>query len=213
MRTDQLIELLVADLKPADRARLSRSLVVAVIIGAAVPLGVVLLILVPRHDVFGGDNLGYLLLKLLFTSSVVATATSFLPRLARPAPQATNFAAFVSVPFVAIAVLAAGALAFSHWSFWGGIILETGWLTCLFTIPLLAIIPFAALVWALRVGAPTDRMRAGTAAGLVAGGLSASACAFLCPDHTLPPIALWYGLTIGVCAIFGAKVAPSILRW
>src|SRR6266568_3691951 len=115
MRTDQLIELLVADLKPIDRARLSRSLAAAVTIGAAVPLGVVLLILVPRHDVFGGNNLSYLLLKLLFTSSVVATATSFLPELARPAPEAHNFAAFISVPFVAIAVLAAGALAFSHW--------------------------------------------------------------------------------------------------
>jgi hypothetical protein len=213
MITDQLIKLLVADLKPVDRARVSRALVVAMLIGAAVPLAVVFLILVPRHDVFGAENVGYLLLKLLFTLSVVATAAGFLPELARPAPEARNFAAFVSAPFIAIAVLAAVALGSSDLSSWGSIILGRGWLTCLFSIPLLAILPFAALVWAWRAGAPTDRMRAGTAAGLGAGGLSAAACAFLCPDDALPSIALWYGPTIGICAISGAKLAPSLLRW
>ena len=26
-------------------------------------------------------------------------------------------------------------------------------------------------------------------------------------------IAVWYGLTIGICTTFGAKLGPSLLRW
>lgn len=40
---------------------------------------------------------------------------------------------------------------------------------CLFCIPLLVIIPFCSLIWALRKGAPTDLRRSGAVAGLVAG--------------------------------------------
>jgi len=92
-------------------------------------------------------------------------------------------------------------------------IVEKDSLACLPSIPLLAVLPFTALIWALRAGAPTDQTRAGEIAGLVAGGLGAMACAFPCADGSLPSIALWYSLPIGICAAFGAKLGPTLLRW
>lgn len=47
--------------------------------------------------------------------------------------------------------------------------------TCLIAIPLLAVMPFATLIVALRMGAPTDQMHAGAMAGLAAGGHGALA--------------------------------------
>jgi len=67
------------------------------------------------------------------------------------------------------------------------------WLECLLSIPLIAIVPFAAIIWAVRQAAPTDLVRTGALAGLVAGGVSATAYAFHCTDDSLPFVALWYG--------------------
>jgi hypothetical protein len=56
MTTDQLINLLVADLGPADRGRISRALVIAMVAGAAAAFGVMFLLLGPRPETFGGEN-------------------------------------------------------------------------------------------------------------------------------------------------------------
>lgn len=87
------------------------------------------------------------------------------------------------------------------------------WLTCLICLPLFAIAPFAALVWALRKAAPTDLRRAGAGAGLVAAALGATACAFHCPGDSLPFIAIWYGLPILFWIFLGAILGPRLLRW
>jgi len=87
------------------------------------------------------------------------------------------------------------------------------WLECLLSIPLIAIVPFAAIIWAVRQAAPTDLVRTGALAGLVAGGVSATAYAFHCTDDSLPFVALWYGGTVVLCAIAGAALGPRLLRW
>jgi hypothetical protein len=87
------------------------------------------------------------------------------------------------------------------------------WQTCLLCIPLFAVIPFAALIRALRQGAPTNLIRTGAIAGLVAGALGATAYAFNCADDSLPFIAIWYGGSIALCTFIGAKLGPKLLRW
>lgn len=213
MTTDQLINLLVADLGPADRGRISRALVMAMVAGAAAAFGVMFLLLGPHPETFGGENSTFLVTKLFLALGVVATAAVFLPQIARPGADGRNFLVIVSLPFIAIAALASMALGSAHWSTWADLVVENTWLACLFTIPLLAIAPFWALVWALRTGAPTALTRAGAAAGLVAGGFGAMACSLPCLDHSFPAIAVWYGLMIGICAIVGARLGPRLLRW
>jgi hypothetical protein len=213
MKTDQLIESLVADLKPVDSGRSSRALFIALLVGAAGAFGAMLLVLAPRPEVFDSKNLEFLSIKLLFTLSTVATAAAFLPRLARPGADGHWFAVLGCLPFVAIATLAAAALASTQSNSWPGVLVAEGWLTCLFSIPVFAIAPFAAVICGLRTGAPTDLAGAGTAAGLAAGGLSATACSLACADDSLPSIALWYGLTTAICAGLGSKLGPRLLRW
>jgi hypothetical protein len=84
----------------------------------------------------------------------------------------------------------------------------------LICIPLNAILPFAALVLALRLfAAPTNLWRAGALAGLAAGAISAFVYALHCTDDSLPFIALWYGLAIAGCALIGGLLGPKLLRW
>lgn len=213
MTSDQLINLLAADLKPVDPRRIPRALIIALAIGAAAAFGAMLLLLGPRNATFDGRNLDYLSAKLFFTLGVVAISATFLPRFARPGAEELSCLPLASLPFVAITALAAVALVSARGSTWDAMIAGQAWLTCIVAIPTFAIVPFGAVVFALRTGAPTDRMRAGATGGLVAAGLSAAACAFPCAENSYPSIALWYGLTIGICAGVGALLGPRLLRW
>ena len=121
--------------------------------------------------------------------------------------------AVVVAPFVAIVLLAAISLAFAPITYWDDMIVGDRWLECLLSIPVIAIVPFAAIIWALRRAAPTDLVRAGALAGLIAGAVSATGYALHCVDDSLPFVALWYGGTIVICTIAGAMLGPRLLRW
>lgn len=213
MRTDQLIQLLVADLKPVDRSSVSRALFIAVAIGAAAALSVMFVVFGSVPSLLGRPHPDVLVTKLLFGVGVAATAAAFLPKVARPRADMRNSTALIYIPFIAVVAAAASALASVRMTEWADMIFEEHSVTCLLTIPLLAIPPFMALVCALRFGAPTDQSFAGAIAGLVAGGLAATACALPCVDHWIPAIAIWYGVPIGICAALGARLGPRLLRW
>jgi hypothetical protein len=120
---------------------------------------------------------------------------------------------FVAAPFVATVLLAAISLAFAPISHWDSMIVGDRWLECLLSIPVIAIVPFAVIIWALRRMAPTDLVRAGALGGLVAGAISATGYALHCSDDSLPFVALWYGGTIAICTAAGALLGPRLLRW
>jgi hypothetical protein len=118
-----------------------------------------------------------------------------------------------ALPFVAVMLLAAFNLAVAPRSHWNSMILGGQWLKCLVSIPLIALVPFAAIVWAVRRMAPTDLWRTGALAGLVAGSLSAAGYALHCVDDSVAFVALWYGGTIALCALAGWHLGPRLLRW
>jgi hypothetical protein len=211
--TDQLIELLAADLTPVGRRRVFSTMILGFALSTAEAFGAMVLIFDPRPEVLSERSLDTLLIKILFASGVAAIAAVFLPQLARPQMRMRSLPKLVFIPFVAVAASATVALVSSHWSSWAGMIVGQDWKTCLFMIPVLAIMPFASLIWALRMGASTDPKHAGELAGLVAGGLGALACTFPCVDGALPSIALWYSFPIVMCATVGAKLGPILLRW
>jgi hypothetical protein len=213
MKTDDLIAMLSTNVEHVNRRRLVQMVAAAIAIGAALVIAAVFIVLGIRPDLMKTGAFAFLLLKLVFTMTVLVPASVFLIRLARPGGERKTPVALLVLPFVGIIVLAAVSLAVTPSSHWAKVALGDQWIECLLSIPIIAIVPFAVIVWAVRQTAPTDLTRAGALAGLVAGTVSAIGYALHCTDDTLPFIALWYGGTIALCTFAGAKLGPRLLRW
>lgn len=214
MKTDELIDMLSTNVEPVDRRQIARTVGIAVAVGAVVALCAALVTLGVRPDLARPSAVGYVLLKLAFSAGVVALAALLLTRLARPGGERKARPAMAVAPFAAIMLLAGLSLASAPSSHWDDMIVGDMWLECLVSIPIIAVLPFALIIWAVRrVAAPTDLVRTGALAGLLAGGVSAMGYALHCMDDSLPFVALWYGGTIALCTFAGASLGPRLLRW
>jgi hypothetical protein len=215
MKTDRLIEVLSANLEPVKRGRLWKALVWAIGVGIVTAFLVMLVTVGVRSDFGMETHWGFTALKLLFTLSLIGTGTIFLIRSMSPGRGSRKSFLLVFLPFLVIGSAGLVALVLVAASPESCIRMMMGmrWQTCLLCIPLFAVVPFMALIWALRRGAPTNLQRTGAIAGLVAGALGATAYAFYCGDDSLPFIAIWYGGSIALCTFIGAKLGPKLLRW
>src|SRR5437762_2638101 len=213
MKTDDLVSLLSTNPEPVDRRSVARTLFLAVAAGSTVALGIALVGLGVRSDVMTAHALFFLAVKLLFAAAIVSLALVYLTRLARPGGERRTSSLLVGAPFLVIVVLAASSLGLAPNSHWDRMIAGDQWLECLLSIPIIAIVPFAVIIAAVRKAAPTNLARTGAVAGLVAGGVSAMAYALLCTDDSLPFVAVWYGGTIVLCTLAGAALGPRLLRW
>ena len=214
MKTDDLVTLLSMNPVPVDRRLVGRTLCIALAAGSIVSLGIALAGLGGRPDLMTGRALIFLFVKLFFAVGIVSLALVYLTKLARPGGERKTPSFFlIALPFLVIAVLAAISLGFAPSSHWDKMIVGDQWLECLLSIPIIAIVPFAATIWAVRRAAPTNLARTGAFAGLIAGGVSAMAYALHCTDDSLPFVAVWYGGTILLCTLAGAALGPRLLRW
>ena len=213
MKTDDLVALLSTNPEPVARNSVAGTLSVALVAGIVVALGITFLGLGVRADLTTTRALIFLAAKLAFAIGIVGLALVYLTRLARPGGDRKISPLLVAVPFLIIVVLAAISLGSAPRSHWDRMIVGDDWLECLLSIPIIAIVPFAASIWAVRKGAPTNLVRAGAFAGLIAGGVSAMGYALHCTDDSLPFIAVWYGGTIVLCTLAGAALGPRLLRW
>jgi hypothetical protein len=213
MKTDDLIDLLSTNVEPIGRSQVPRIIGVALGVAAVAALAITLFTRGVRTDLESAGALTALLLKLAFTLAIVVPAAIYLDRVARPGGERNVPILWLGLPFAAIVVVALVNLALAPVSHWDDLVTGRDWLECLLSIPIIAIVPFAVLVWAVRRMAPTDLTRTGALVGLVAGGLSAAGYALHCVDVSLPFVALWYSATIALCTLVGAKLGLHLLRW
>jgi hypothetical protein len=213
MKTDELVALLSTNPEPVDRRSVARTLYVALATGSIVALGIAFVGLGVRPDLMTTRALIFLVVKLSFAVGIVSLALVYLTKLARPGAERKAPSFLVAMPFLVIAVLSIISLGFAPSSHWDKMIVGDQWLECLLSIPIIAIVPFAAAIWAVRRAAPTNLARTGAFAGLIAGGVSAMAYALHCGDDSLPFVAVWYGGTIILCTLAGAALGPRLLRW
>ena len=213
MKTNKLIDMLSTNVEAVDHRSPSRALVAALAIGATAALGLMLVAFGIRHDLRDGSAVFFLGLKSLFAGAVFALAVVALNKVVRPGGERKIWLAAIWSPFVAITLLAVLTLGLSPSSHWKTMLVGRQWLECLVSIPLIAIIPFALITWAVRQAAPTNLTWAGALVGLAAGGISAVGYALHCTDDTIPFVALWYGATIALCTLTGVKLGPWLLRW
>ncbi len=213
MKTDDFVAMLSTNVEPTGRGLVGRTVSVAIAVGAVVALGLMLVGLGVRADLTTTRAAVFLLLKLAFALAVLGVAMRYLTTLARPGAGRGISPLAVAAPFAAIALLGAVSLGGAPSSHWNRMILGDEWPECLLSIPIIAIVPFAVTIFAVRRAAPTNLVRSGAVAGLVAGGVSAMAYALHCTDDSLPFIAVWYGGTIVLCTLAGAALGPRLLRW
>jgi len=166
-----------------------------------------------RGDLVNGTALAYVATKIAFAVTIIAVASTYLTRLARPGGERKTSAAVIIAPFAVVVLLAGVSLFLAPGSHWNKVVAGTDWLECALSIPIIAVAPFAITIWAVRKTAPTNLMRTGAVAGLFAGGMSALGYALHCTDDSLPFVAIWYGGTIAVCTLAGAMLGPRLLRW
>jgi hypothetical protein len=213
VKTDELINMLGTNLEAVKGGELRNALLIALAVGAAGASCLMLAIFGLPAAALGGDYAGPKVLALAFTLGLVFAGASFLIESARPGEPGRKPLILIGVLFFAL--ISAGGVAFvlTHPAAWSGMIFGPQWAACLICIPLFAVAPFASLIWALRRGAPTNLMRTGAIAGLVAGALGAAVFAFHHPGGSIPFIALWYGGSILLCALVGAILGSRLLRW
>ncbi len=216
MNTDHLIDLLSANLEPVGRVRFGKTLLLAMLTGSAAAFSLMLATIGPRADLDSTAHLAWTAVKLLFAVSVIGTATPLLLRLMRPGLEKETHPRIVFLPFLAAIAIVLAMLLFVTPQNWSEMLrgaTSASPARCLLCIIFFAVLPFAALIWVLRQGAPTRLSLSGAIAGVIAGGLGAFAYAFSCTSDTIPFIAVCYGAAIGLCAFIGAQLGPWLLRW
>jgi hypothetical protein len=213
MKTEELIDLLSTNIEPVDTQKVDRTLQIAIVAGLVLALLTCIVTLGVRPDLNNPGVFGFLLVKIGFGVLVTILGWHLLLKHARPGGENHSRIFLTGVPFAALMALAAVNLISVPASHWGHMIMGERWLGCLLSIPIIAVVPFVVITWAVQMAAPTNLLRTGALAGLVAGGISAAAYALHCPDDSLPFVALWYGGTIVLCALAGAVLGPRLLHW
>ena len=213
MRTDDLIEMLSADLEPVDHRRISYQLTFAIAAGILIVVAIVFGILGARPDVTNLVSWIPALIKVAATMAILVPASIYLIKLSRPGGEHAVSLALVLLPFAIIITLASLSIAAGPSGHAKLVLFSDDWIECVVSIPLIAIVPFAVITWVVRQMAPTDLARTGAFVGLVAGCVSAIGYAFHCADDSVPFFAVWYGGTIGLCTFAGWRLGPKLLRW
>ncbi|GBD47732.1 NrsF family protein [Methylopila sp. Yamaguchi] len=212
MRTSDLIAAMAAD-AGTPPARLGRTFALALalaVVGAALVFAVKL---GPRPDVVDALGTVRFPFKFAVTGAFAAAAALLALRLARPGASPRGGAlAFLA----AVALLGAGVLAelsATPGATWAPRLVGHNWLVCLINVPVLSAIPLAALLIALRRGAPASPRLAGAVAGVLAGAIGATFYAAHCPDDSPLFVAVWYTLAVAIVATAGAVAGSRLLRW
>lgn len=215
MNTDRLIDVLSANLEPVRPGQFGKALILAILAGGGAAL-VLMLATVGLRPELSTVHLEWTAAKLFFAVIVIGAGAPFLVRSIRPGMEEPTRLAVVVFPFFAAITLALATLLRVHPETWIEMLLGASPISsprCFLCIVSFGAIPFAALIWVLRKGAPTRLRLSGALAGMVAGGVGAAAYALNCNSDTIPFIAIWYSAAIALCAVIGAQLGPRLLRW
>jgi len=212
MKTDDLIEALVQDAFRPQRSPAQRVLG-ATLLGALIAGTLFASVLGVRPDISSAFETWRFVLKLALALICMACAWWACLELARPEVRLKDVFGWIALAPALLAVAVLYELVAIPPAHWSERAVGNYAATCLLAIPLLSIVPLAALLAALRAGAPRVPASAGAVAGLLAGALSAALYATHCPDDSPLFVAVWYTLAVGLVTLTGALLGHRILRW
>ena len=213
MRTEDLIKGLVADhaVQPGPRP-MRRNLFMAIIAGFAGSLAVLLIALGVRPDIIAALATWRFDLKWVVTLTLAIAATWLALQLSKPTAKLQYAARLLLLPAMVLIAAVISELATIPSSAWLARMGTNGSM-CVVNIIFLSALPFAALLFALREGAPASPAFAGAAAGLLAGAVAAAAYVLHCTEDSPLFVAVWYVLAIGLVTLVGLLLGRHVLRW
>jgi hypothetical protein len=212
MKTKDLIHAIAADAS-AHRPSVSRRLALALMIGGAIAVALFALRLGVRSDIAYALETWRFDAKLIMALLCVGAALWAAPRLARPDADQPQALAALYLPLLALALAIGAELMVSPEATWVSRAIGSNARKCVTSIAVMSVAPLAALLVALRAGAPQSPAASGAAAGLLAGGLAATLYALHCPDDSPLFVALWYTPVVGLITLAGAVIGHRLLRW
>jgi hypothetical protein len=156
--TDRLLDVLSANLEPVTGDELRKGVMLALTIGGAAALGLMLITVGPRPELSAASHLNWLALKLLFALSLVAASTPALIKSLRPGAEDETQFKLIFSPLVVVGITAVANLLLTRSNFWKGMLLGAHPMSsvrCVLLTLFFATIPMTILMLALRRGAPT----------------------------------------------------------
>jgi hypothetical protein len=212
MKTDDLIKAIAAD-AAANMSSVGMRMAAALAIGGSIALALFVLTLGVRPDVLYALRTWRFDIKLAIALLTFVGALWATTRLTRPDADQHLALAALFLPLLALAIATAWELMLSPVATWSTRAIGTNSRLCVASIIAMSIAPLAALLIALRAGAPRSPGIAGAAAGLVASGLAATLYATHCPDDSPMFVTLWYVPAVLSITLMGAAIGRRVLRW
>lgn len=209
MQTAALVHLMAQDARLG--LRLPQRLGLALAAGAIAAAALFVLAVGPREDVATALRSWRFVAKFVVTGALAFGALGWVLRLAVPMPVPGRGGAWMAPAL--LAVLVAAELALQPVADWGRLAVGSNAMMCLTVIPALALAPLAALLVALRHGAPARPGWAGAGAGLAAAAIAATLYAANCTDDSPLFVALWYPLATAIVTLTGGLIGRRWLRW
>lgn len=213
MKTERLIEALVADHAAHRGGKLAQwRLGAALALGGLASLVLFVIAFGARDDIAAALATWRFDLKVGLVLLALVLAFSLCRALARPTASAR--AVRLLWPLAAATGAAVALeLATTPSGSWAARLVGSNSVVCLTVVPILSFAPLAALLAALRAGAPASPALAGGAAGLAAAATGALLYAFHCADNSPLFVVTWYSLAAIPVIGLGALVGHRLLRW
>jgi hypothetical protein len=213
MKTDDLIKALAADAKSVELP-IARTLAVAVGVGALLSLVAFLAIIGPRHDFAEAASTSVrFLYKFVVTLSLAIPAFLLVRGLSRPDFKIDKRLWWLALG-PALLLFGVGLELISVPSdTWHERMIGHNAFFCMTVIPLLSLAPFAAVLYALKCGAPANPTVAGAVGGILSAGIAATLYASHCTDDSPLFVALWYPVGFVLMTTLGALIGSRFLRW
>lgn len=212
MRTDDLLEVLSADLAPARSSTVLRRLGTGLVLGMAATFLVVLFRFRLRPDLAAAVFGSAFWIKFAYSFALAGLALWLVERQSRAGADARIPGWLLALPVLLLAVVAAMQVSAPQ-ADWHALLMGHTARVCSLLIVALSLPIFVSVFWAMRSLAPTRLTPAGACAGLLAGAASATLYGLHCPEVAAPFILVWYSLGILLATGLGALLGRWALRW
>jgi hypothetical protein len=212
VKTSDFISALAADPIP-EPIRLGRRVVAALAIGLVCSVALYGLMLGPRPDVAAAAGTMRFWMKFVDSFAFALPTLLLTLRLAYPDAKPRTLALWLIAPFILLAAGVGVELLVVPQAEWMSRLMGATAMHCMMTIPMLAAPVLAALIVALRAGAPLHPTWTGALAGAAAAGVGALVYASSCPGDSPLFVATWYPLATLICMAVGALAGRWFLAW